>query len=56
MKTLKQFIDSRPHKLASIRSDQSVLRALEIMAQYNVGALLVIDDNKHVGVFSESDY
>ena len=56
MKTLKQFIDSRPHKLASIRSDQSVLRALEIMAQYDVGALLVIDDNKLVGVFSERDY
>lgn len=56
MKTLKQFIDSRPHKLASIRSDQSVLRALEIMAQYDVGALLVIDDDKLVGVFSERDY
>lgn len=56
MKTLRQLIESKNKVLASVAPEQSVLRALEIMAEYDVGALLVIDGKRLAGVFSERDY
>jgi CBS domain-containing protein len=56
MKTLKQLIESKNKQLATISPDQTVLRALEIMAEYDVGALLVLDGKRLAGVFSERDY
>jgi len=56
MKTLKQLLEGKNNKLASVAPDQTVLRALEIMAEYDVGALLVLDGKRLAGVFSERDY
>ncbi len=56
MKTLKQLLDGKNKKLATILPDQSVLRALELMAENDVGALLVLDGKHLAGVFSERDY
>lgn len=56
MKTLKQLIESKNKKLASVAPEQTVLRAIEIMAECDVGALLVMDGKRLAGVFSERDY
>lgn len=56
MKTLKQLLESKSKKLASIAPEQTVLRALEVMAEHDVGALLVLDGKRLAGVFSERDY
>ena len=56
MKTLKQLLESKSKTLASVSPDQTVLRALEIMAEFDVGALLVLDGKTLAGVFSERDY
>ena len=56
MRTLKQLIEAKNKGLAFVAPEQSVLRALEIMAKVDVGALLVLDGKKLVGVFSERDY
>lgn len=40
----------------SISSQETAFKALEIMADKNIGALLVIDEGQLVGVFSERDY
>jgi CBS domain-containing protein len=56
MKTLKQLIESKNKKLAFVTPEQSVLRALEVMAENDVGALLVLDGKQLAGVFSERDY
>ena len=56
MRTLKQLIDAKNKRLAFVTPDQTVLRALEIMAEADVGALLVLDGRNLLGVFSERDY
>ena len=39
-----------------MRSDQSVLDAIRLMAEKGVGAMLVIDDDRLSGILSERDY
>ena len=40
----------------SLKPQDSVFDALKILADYDVGALMVMDQGKLVGVFSERDY
>lgn len=56
MKTLRQILDSKSGLLASVAPDDSVFKALQVMADHNVGAVLVIDKGQLLGIFSERDY
>lgn len=56
MVTVRKLLESKSGEVWSIPSSLTAFKALEIMADKDVGALLVIDDGELVGVFSERDY
>lgn len=56
MKTLQQLLDAKPLRIVSIAPQATVFEALEAMARYEIGALLVMDGPQLVGVVSERDY
>ena len=56
MKSIRQMLETKGTQVFSITSDSSVYDALQVMAKKGVGALLVIDNNKLLGIFSERDY
>jgi len=57
MKTLQQLLDSKKHKeVISIAPHRPVFDALVVLAEYKIGALVVLEGEKLVGIFSERDY
>ena len=57
MKTAQQILNDKKHNdILSIEPDRPVIDALIIMAEYKIGALLVMQKNKLLGIISERDY
>lgn len=56
MKTLAQILGSRNRVVVSVGPRESVLHALQLMAEHEVGALLAMEKGKLVGILSERDY
>lgn len=55
MRPLKQLIEGKPSTV-TVGPDDSVFTALNLLAQFDIGALLVLDQGRLVGIFSERDY
>lgn len=57
MKTVAQILASKPGKtLQTITPSASVFDAVKMMAEKSIGALLVMEDEKVVGIITERDY
>lgn len=56
MQTLKQLLENKSRDPITVSPQDSVYHALKVMAEKNIGALLVMEDKKLVGIFSERDY
>jgi CBS domain-containing protein len=56
MITVRDILQRKGNQIWSVAPDSTVYDALTLMAEQNVGALLVLDGEKIVGVFSERDY
>ncbi|MHA1992721.1 MAG: CBS domain-containing protein [Candidatus Hodarchaeales archaeon] len=53
---VKDLLNSKGSDVYSVAPDASVYDALKIMAEKEVGALVVLDGEKMVGILSERDY
>ena len=56
MKTVKQILDEKGHATWAVTPDSMVYDALQLMADKEIGALLVLEGGRLVGVISERDY
>lgn len=56
MQTIRRILREKGTEIWSTRPDATVYDALQIMADKDVGALPVLQDDKLVGIFSERDY
>ena len=56
MHNIRDILQEKGTTIWSTAPDDTVLDAISRMAEYGVGALLVIDDGQLVGFFSERDY
>lgn len=56
MATVSQILQRKGHNVHTIPPDASVFDALTLMAQTDVGALVVMDGDRLAGIFSERDY
>jgi CBS domain-containing protein len=56
MKTVRDILKQKGSGVCSVRPDTTVYDALKLMAEKNVGAVLVLDGDQPVGILSERDY
>ena len=56
MKTVKQLLQGKTRGLCTIGPDAHVFDALKMMAENDIGALLVVENDKLIGIISERDY
>ena len=56
MITVKHILGSKGGDIWSVAPDDTVFRAIQVMAEKRIGALLVMEGDKLVGIISERDY
>ena len=56
MTTIAQLLNTKGDQIWSIEPKATIFEALEIMSEKGIGALLVMEDGKLTGIFSERDY
>lgn len=56
IKTIAKVLQNKGHQVWTISPDNTVYEALELMVEKEIGALVVMQDDRVVGIFSERDY
>ncbi len=56
MKTLKQLLDEKGRDVWSIAPDDTVFNAIKLMAEKGIGALVVKNASRLIGMITERDY
>ncbi len=56
MKPVSELLSKRSSTLWLVKPDDTVFDALKLLADYEIGALMVMENGKLVGIVSERDY
>jgi len=56
MHQLSRILDEKGRSVLRIDADCSVLQAVQLMVEHNVGSLLVTDGGEVIGIVTERDY
>ena len=56
MLSVRQMLSEKGSAVVSITPNTSVFDALKVMSEKNVGAVLVMEEEELLGIFSERDY
>ncbi|QYZ65921.1 MAG: hypothetical protein OI74_07335 [Gammaproteobacteria bacterium (ex Lamellibrachia satsuma)] len=56
MNTIKEILDTKGYDVSTIGPEETVLEALKLMAEKELGALVVMEEGKLKGLISERDY
>ena len=56
MKSIEQVLAGKTPGVLSVEAGAMVLHALTVMAQHDIGSLLVVEGGRPVGIFTERDY
>ncbi|PWS29909.1 CBS domain-containing protein [Pedobacter paludis] len=56
MKSVKHMLDTKQARIISVAENVSVLDALKVMTDKNISAVLVMENEKLLGIFTERDY
>jgi len=56
METIRQILGKKGNQIYSVKPETTVYDTLKLMADKNIGAVLVLEDGKLIGIMSERDY
>lgn len=56
MKTVKQLLQEKGHDFKKVEPNESVYDAMQIMSTNNIGAVLVMQDDRLIGILTERDF
>ncbi len=56
METIRQILGKKGNQIYSVKPETTVYDTLKLMADKNIGAVLVLKQDKLVGIMSERDY
>lgn len=56
MKTVRDLLNSKGYTIWAVSPYDTVFEALRVMAEHNIGAVLVLDGQDLLGILSERDY
>lgn len=56
MISVNQLLKDKQGKILTVTPEETLFQALKVMADKNVGALVVVKEEKVVGIFSERDF
>lgn len=56
MGKVRNILHNKGNAIFSVEPTTMVYRAIEVMCEKNIGGLLIVEDKKLVGIFTERDY